>query len=502
MSQMRRIGLVAAVVAAIAVSYGLGRHQSQTPTGSKMGRQVLYYVDPMHPAYKSDKPGVAPDCGMELEPVYAEDAGNRTAAVAAQLPAGAVNIDGAAQRLLGVRVAPVERSAATRTIRVVGRVVPEDTRVYRLNSGVDGVIRETYGDSVGVKVKKDQRLATYYSPDFLQVASGFLAATERVPGSAGNAGNDGNRTVPFPGAVSKQGSSSLQGYANRLRNLGISDVQIKQIADSRQLPENIDVVAPVEGFILARNITAGQHFERNSEFYRIADLSRVWVVAEIYEKEAPYLRPGGMAQIALRDEGRRLPARITDSLPQSEAGGGTVKLRLEVENPEFVLRPDRLVDVELPVRLPPAVTVPLDALVDSGAHARVYVERAEGVFEPREVETGWRSDDRVEIRRGVRPGERIVVAATFLVDSESRLKTPASGPAPATNRPPAQMAAAKTAKDPSCGMQVDRAKAAASGNTLVSGGATYYFCSKECKQKFQSTLAGPKENSASRRQGD
>jgi len=279
-------------------------------------------------------------------------------------------------------------------------------------------------------------------------------------------------------------------------------VQIKQIADSRQLPENVDVVAPVEGFILARNITAGQHFERNSEFYRIADLSRVWVVAEIYEKEAPYLRPGGMAQIALRDEGRRLPARITDSLPQSEAGGGTVKLRLEVENPEFVLRPDRLVDVELPVRLPPAVTVPLDALVDSGAHARVYVERAEGVFEPREVETGWRSDDRVEIRRGVRPGERIVVAATFLVDSESRLKTPASGPAPATNRPPAQMAAAKTAKDPSCGMQVDRAKAAASGNTLVSGGATYYFCSKECKQKFQSTLAGPKENSASRRQGD
>jgi YHS domain-containing protein len=202
-----------------------------------------------------------------------------------------------------------------------------------------------------------------------------------------------------------------------------------------------------------------------------------------------------------------LPARITDSLPQSEPGGGTVKLRLEVENPAFVLRPDRLVDVELPVRLPPAVTVPLDALVDSGAHARVYVERGEGIFEPREVETGWRSDERVEIRRGVQPGERIVVSATFLVDSESRLRAPAAGLAPArtTGKPagmPQQMAAAKTATDPSCGMSVDRAKAAASGNTLVSAGATYYFCSKECKQKFQSSLAGPGENAASRRQGD
>ena len=504
MSQMRRISLVALVVAAIAVSYGLGRHHSQPPTGSTAGRQVLYYVDPMHPAYKSDKPGVAPDCGMELEPVYAEDGNRPPSPAAAQLPAGSVGIDGAAQRLLGVRIAAVERSSATRTIRVVGRVVPEDTRVYRVNSGVDGFIKETYDDSVGVKVKKDQKLASYYSPDFLAVASGFLAATERLPGSMGN---DGNRTVAFPGAVSKQGSSSLQGYSNRLRNLGMSDVQIKQISDSRQLPENIDVVAPVDGFILARNITPGQHLEKNAEFYRIADLSRVWVVAEIYEKEAPYLHPGGMAQITLRDEGRQLPARITDSLPQSEAGGGTVKLRLEVDNPTYALRPDRLVDVELPVRLPPAVTVPLDALVDSGAHARVYVERGEGVFEPREVETGWRSDERVEIRRGVQAGERIVVAATFLVDSESRMKTPASGSAPArtTDMPagmPKQMAAAKSATDPSCGMQVERAKAAASGNTLVSGGTTYYFCSKECKQKFQSNLAGPRENSASRRQGD
>ena len=499
MSQMQRISLAAAVVAAITASYGLGRYHAPSPTGLKTERHVLYYVDPMHPAYKSDRPGVAPDCGMQLEPVFAGDAGNVTPASSlTQLPAGAVGIDGATQQLLGSRVAPVERDGAIRTIRVVGRVVPEDTRVYRVNPGTDGFIRETYHDSVGVRVKKDQKLATYYAPEFLSVASGFLAAVQGVQGAVVR---DGSRTLPFPGAVSKQGFSSLQGYSDRLRNLGMSDVQIKQVADNRQLPESIDVVAPADGFILSRNITPGQHFERNMEFYRIADLSRVWVVAEVYEKEAPYLRPGGLGEIALRGQGRRLPARITDSLPQSEAGGGTVKLRLEVDNPTFILRPEMLADVELPVRLPSAVTVPLDALVDSGAHARVYVERGEGVFEPREVETGWRSGERVEIRKGVQPGERVVVAATFLVDSESRLKTPASAPGPARTMPQ-QMAAAKTVRDPTCGMPVDPAKAAASGNTLASGGATYYFCSKECKQKFQNDLAAPGGYSASRRQGD
>src|SRR5882762_10012345 len=425
---MKRTSLAIAVVAAIAASYGIGRYNAHSQSGNQTGRHVLYYVDPMHPSYKSDKPGIAPDCGMRLVPVFAEDLGNaQPSSPLAQLPTGAVAIDAATQRLMGIRVAPVEKKGTTRTVRVIGRVVPEDTRVYRVNSGLGGFIRETYNDSVGLLVKKDQKLASYYSPDVLSVASGFLAASERVPGAVGT---DGNRTMPFPGAVSKQGVSSLQGYTDRLRNLGMSDVQIKRMADSRQLPEIIDIVAPTDGFILSRNISPGQHFDHGMEFYRIADLSRVWVVAEIYERDAPYLRPGGLAQIILKDEGRQLPARITDSLPQSEAGGGTVKLRLEVDNPKFNLRPEMVVDVEFPIRLPLAVTVPLDALIDSGTHARVYVEHGEGIFEPREVETGWRLGERVEILRGILPGERVVVEATFLVDSESRLKTPASGPLP------------------------------------------------------------------------
>jgi YHS domain-containing protein len=466
---MRRLSLVVAMIAAIAASYSIGRRHPYSQTARKTAGLAVYYVDPMHPAYRSDRPGIAPDCGMPLEPVYADSG------APAQLPAGAVGIDSATQRLLGIRVVPAEKGGAGGALRIVGRVTPEDALVYRINAGVDGFIRETYQDSVGVRVAKDQRLAIYYAPEFLPAASGFLAANERVPGAA-----------------AKEGTRSVQNYMDRLRNLGMSDVQLKRVAETRQLPESIDVVAPAEGFILARNISPGQHFERGMEFYRLADLRRVWVAAEIGEQEAPWLRPGAPAQISLRAEGRRFPARVSDSLPQTEAGGGTVKLRLEVDNPAFVLRPEMLVDVELPVRMPPAITVPTDAVVDSGARARVYVERGEGVFEPRQVETGWRFGERVEIVKGVQPGERVVAAATFLVDSESRLKTPSNG---AGERP---TAAARTVRDPSCGMPVDPARAAASGNTLAWRGATYYFCSRQCKQAFQSDPAGV----AGRRPGD
>lgn len=454
---MRRMIFGSVVVVAIVASYGLVTRHPLSAKSDK--RPVLYYVDPMHPSYKSEKPGIAPDCGMALVPVYAGDSGKGPAASPpAQSPTGAVTIDGPTRRLLGIRVAPVEKSGTTRTISAVGRVTPEDTRVYKIDSGVDGFIRETSNDSVGMLVKKDQKLASYYAPDFLAVASGFLAASERVPGFGGG---DGNRTLAYPGAVSKQGFSSIQGYADRLRNLGMSDSQIKRIADKRELPDSIDVVSPADGFILARYISPGQHFMHSTEFYRIADLTRVWVLAELFGQEAQYLHPGDMAQLVLRDTGRKLSARVTDSLPQSEAGGGTVKYRLEADNPNFVLRPDMVVDVELPLRMPAAVTVPVDAVLDSGARARVYVEHGEGVFEPRQVETGWRSGERVEILRGLQPGERVISAATFLVDSESRLR--ASGSEAARSPAPTgmdahhhDMAASAGARDQAGGKTADR----------------------------------------------
>jgi membrane fusion protein, copper/silver efflux system len=487
---MKRTISAVAVALLMIVSYAAGRrHTRQNTTASTNSRRVLYWVDPMHPDYKSDHPGIAPDCGMALEPVYAEP-GTSSVASAALKVDGAVGIDIEKQQLFGIRVTTVEKTSGSEKIRVLGRVVPEDTRVYRITAGSDGFIRETFNDSLGELVKKDQKLATSYLGETLAVASGYLAATAGAPGAVGK---DGSRTMPYPGAVNKQGVSSIQGYSDRLRNLGLSDVQIKQMAESHQLPETVDIVSPADGFILARNITPGQHFDRSMEFYRIADLSKVWIVAEIFGSEVQDLRPGTAARVTLPDQGKAFSARVSNTLPQVDPVTRTLKLRLEADNPGFALRPDMFVNVELPVRVARGLTVPLDALIDSGREQRVFVERSKGMFEPRQVETGRRLSDRVEIVRGLAEGERVVSAGTFLVDSESRLRSNPRGPAkqqlrekaaPPSSGKPGLAAHVGQVKDPACGMMIDPAKAVAARNTLNPDGATYYFCSERCKQNF------------------
>jgi RND family efflux transporter MFP subunit len=218
--------------------------------------------------------------------------------------------------------------------------------------------------------------------------------------------------------------SSIQGYTDRLRNLGLSDAQIKEMAENRQLPQTVDIVSPADGFILARNVSAGQHFDRFAEFYRIADLSEVWIVADVFGADAQNIHPGAVARVTLTDH-RTFSARVSNALPQVDPETHVVKLRLEASNPGFVLRPDMFVDVELPVSGLAGLTVPQDAVLDSGREQRVFVERRPGVFEPRSVQIGWRSGNQVGIVNGLKEGERVVIEGTFLVDSESRLKSSA-----------------------------------------------------------------------------
>lgn len=486
---MKKISIAFVIVLLMALSYFAGRrHPAHHESASASTRHVLYWVDPMHPDYKSDHAGIAPDCGMELEPVYAEPV-SAPVSPSTQLLPGSVSIDAAKQQLFGIQVASVEKTSGADKLRVLGRVAPEDTRVFKIDSGMDGFVRETFNDSVGALVKKDQKLATYYSSESLSVASGFLAATAGVNPTNNK---DGNRTMPYPGAVSKQGFSSVQGYSDRLRNLGMSDAQIEQMAQSRQLPEGIDVVSPADGFIIARNISPGQHFDRSLEFYRIADLNKVWIVADLFAGEAQNVHPGSVAHVSLTGSGKSFTAHVTNLLPEVDPETRTLKLRLEADNPGYALRPDMFVDVELPVSVPSGLTVPVDALIDSGREQRVFVERAAGVFEPRDVKVGWRSANRVQILQGLTESDRVVSAGTFLVDSESRLKsgqtTPKAQPqekvAPKTNPEPKVTASAGEVKDAACGMMIDAAKAIAEGNTLTRDGTTYYFCSDRCKKKF------------------
>lgn len=402
----RRVLFTFPVCAALILGFMVGHLRSPATAHS---REPLYYVDPMHPSYKSDKPGIAPDCGMQLEPVYADDL-TKTSAAKADSDVPTIRVDTATQQLYGIRVSTVEKTAESRNLRVLGKVAADETRVFRINVGTDGYIKSTQDDAVGNRVKKSQRLAVIYSPEFLTSIGGYLSANERTqPGTKNDAG-------------ASQNAAGVRARADRLRNLGMSDAQIEELSTTRTIPEDVYVVSPVDGFVISRNISAGQRFEHFTEFYRIADLSHVWILAQVFGADAQAFRPGAVARVTLPDSNQTFGARVSNVLPEVDPATRTMRVRLEADNPGFVLRPDMFVNVELPISTASAITVPVDALLDSGLTKRVFVETADGYFEPREVVTGWRASDRVQILSGLQEGERVVSAGTFLVDSESRLR--------------------------------------------------------------------------------
>ena len=252
----------------------------------------------------------------------------------------------------------------------------------------------------------------------------------------------------------------------------MSDLQIEDIGRTRQYTENIQIRSPATGFVTFRNVSKGLRFDKGTELYRIADLSRVWILADVFENEASFFKPGMRVKVELPSQNKTLYARMSHVLPQFDPATRTLKIRLEAENPGYLLRPDMFVDVELPVTFPPAIVVPAAAVLDLGMRKTVFVAREEGLFEPRQVETGWRFGNRVEIVKGLDPGERIVVSGNFLIDSESRMELAASG------------RYGTLARDPVCGSDVAVKKAEKAGRASVHKGKLYYFSSAECKQEF------------------
>jgi Cu(I)/Ag(I) efflux system membrane fusion protein len=396
----------------------------------------LYYVDPMHPAYKSDKPGVAPDCGMKLEPVYADgglpaqDAGSRPSS----LPPEAVRIDLAKQQLFGVRVSAVEETSGTYQLRLFGRVTPDEAKIYKLNAGIEGYIQDVSAATTGSLVRKDQVLATFSSPMAAMTIQTYvlnLGAEDRFKKSAADGSVEG-QSIPAVNA-------NIQQRTQQLQNLGMSTLQMEEIKRTRQFPESIKIVSPVDGFVVARNVSPGQKFERDTEWYRIADLRRVWILADVFESDAQYLHPGSRARVSLPGQERSFVGRVSDVLPQFDGATRTLKARIEVENHGYALRPDMFVDVELPVAFSRSIVVPAGAVLDSGLKKTVFVEHGEGLFSPRVVETGRRFNDRVEIVKGLAAGEKIVLSGNFLVSSEGRLRDETEIYAPVVGQPAQQV---------------------------------------------------------------
>ena len=374
-------------------------------------RRVLHYVDPMHPAYTSDKPGTAPDCGMALEPVYADDA--RAAARSPSSPRE-VRISPETQQLIGVRVGPVEKRTVTHRLRLTGRVAADETRLYRINLGIDGVVRDLAPATTGTRVRKHDWLATIAAPDARSPLQSYIVALDVLDRTTKN--TEG----PAPIALA---TASVQQSVDRLLTLGVSQTQIDEIARTRQFPLNLRISAPEDGVVVSRNVSIGQKLQRGEELYRLADLRRVWILADLLGRDAELVRAGMAVEVSLPDRPRRFSGTVSRGVsPQFDAANQSVQLRVEVANPEFVLQPGMFVDVEVPVALPPTLVVPVDAVLHAGLKTMVFIERGAGVFERVEVETGWQFAPHIEIVKGLSAGDRIVLSGTFLVDSESHLR--------------------------------------------------------------------------------
>ncbi len=393
---------------------------SQSHAGQAVGKQatapsekkVLYWYDGMNPAFRSDKHGKAPD-GMDLVPMYADSEQSKV-----EMLPGTVKISSAKQQLIGVRTDTVRREPLKRTIRAVAQVQIDETKIARIHMKIAGWVEEVYVDFIGKLVRKDQPLFSLYSPDLVATQQEYLIARRAEKDLA---------SAPFQ-EVSRGAETLLQAARQRLRLWDMSDEQIRQLDETGEVSRTTTMYSPIDGFVMKREVFDRTYITPETELYEIADFSTVWVNAEIYEYEVPYVKVGQSAQMTLSySPGKTYTGNVVYIYPTVDPMTRTVKVRLQFPNPEFAFKPDMFADVQLNIAYGTQMVVPQEAVLDSGNEQIVFVAMGDGYFEPRKVQLGPRLEDRVVVLSGLKPGETIVTSGNFLIDSESRLKNAMAG---------------------------------------------------------------------------
>lgn len=382
--------------------------------GRKPDLKVLYWQDPMHPAYKSDKPGKAPDCGMDLVPIYENGAGQMTA----NLPEGAFPISPAKQQLIGVQYGEAAYQPVSKTLRAVGRLTYDETKIARIHPKIEGWIDQVFVDFTGKLVQKGQPLISLYSPELLQTQQEFLLARR---------GRKELAESTFRGAINAS-ESLYQAARKRLELWDITEAQMAELEKSGKPTKDLTLYAPTDGFVLTRNAFTKQRVTPETELYAIADLSTIWVLADVYEYEAPEIKVGQRANVTLAYyPGRTFRGQVNYIYPQLDNATRTLKVRIELPNPDFTLKPDMYANAELKIDYGRRLVVPQEAVLDSGAEQTIFIAHEGGYFEPRKVQLGAKVDNQFIVLSGLKAGERVVTSANFLIDSESKLKSAAGG---------------------------------------------------------------------------
>ncbi len=362
-------------------------------------KKVLYWVDPMHPAYKSDKPGIAPDCGMQLVPVYAD--GSEPAATSTVSGYANVKLTSDRQQLIGVQTGMTEMRSLGRSVRTVGRVAVDEKRLYTITTKFDGYIEKLYVNVTGQQIHKGQALFSVYSPDLLATQQEYLLALR----------------------AAKVAPSLLAAARQRLLLWDIKPAEIRELERTGVARKSVTIYSPANGYVLNKVAVEGARVTAGEPLFQIANLDRVWIQADVYESELPFIRLGALATTTLSYiPGRTWTGRVTFIAPTVDPVTRTVKVRSEFDNPDGALKPDMFGDVVIEQPARTVVAVPDSAVLQTGTRSIVFVVKGDGTFEPREVTLGTDADQFYEVRSGLTAGEKVVTQANFLIDSESRLK--------------------------------------------------------------------------------
>jgi len=320
-------------------------------------------------------------------------------------------------QLIGVRTAVAAYQVVDRQIRTVGKVEPDETRLAFVNAKVTGWVKKLYIDYTGQNIVKGQPLLSIYSPDLVTAQEEYLLA---LRAKAAVPAKEGLEDV----TASQQ--SLIESAKRRLVLWDITEEQIMELEKSGKPQTDITLHAPLDGIVLEKMVLEGAYVQPGMNLYRIADLSHVWIIADIYEYEAPLVKVGQEARVSFAYEpGESFTATVNYVYPVLDPTTRTIKVRLAAKNLHLKLKPEMFANVEITSISGKRLTIPTEAVLDSGLRKIVYVEKKPGVYEMRDVKLGVSGERYVEVLSGIRKGEKVVTSGNFLIDSESQLR---SGP--------------------------------------------------------------------------
>jgi Cu(I)/Ag(I) efflux system membrane fusion protein len=335
-----------------------------------------------------------------------------------QEPMPSVTLSPEKIQLIGVRTATAGYQVVDRRIRTVGRVEVNETKLAFVNTKISGWVKKLFVDYTGQHVKKGQPLLSLYSPDLVSAQEEYLLAFKAGKSSA-------------PGGfkeVDASRQSLLESAKRRLVLWDITDEQIEELEKTGKPGTDMTVFSPLDGIVLEKMVLDGGYITPGMNLYKIADLSTIWVIADVYEYEVQLVKIGQKAHVSLSYEpGTSYSAVVNYIYPTLDPATRTVKVRLAMENPGLMLKPEMYANIEISASSGSRLTIPAEAVLDTGMRQIVYVEKKPGVYEMREVRLGVRGETSVEVLSGVKKGERVVTSGNFLIDSESQLRAGPGG---------------------------------------------------------------------------